>query len=158
LEEYDIVSLSATQSTGLETWLRQNGYRIPRGASAALKPYINQGMKFFVAKVNLKEQKRIGFSYLRSLQFGFESEKFMLPMRLSMLNAPPDKPQDLIVYVLTKGGRVESANYRTVKLPANVNLPPFVKPAFKDFYKAMFDNSSSLEDYRAVFTEYFWNM
>jgi len=45
LGEYDIVSLSATQSDGLETWLRQNGYTIPRGASAALQPYINQGMK-----------------------------------------------------------------------------------------------------------------
>ncbi len=51
--EYDIVILSAKQSDGLETWLRENGYRIPKGASAALQPYIRQQMKFFVAKVNL---------------------------------------------------------------------------------------------------------
>jgi len=158
LEEYDIVSLSATQSDGLETWLRENGYKIPKGASAALKPYINQGMKFFVAKVNLKEQSRLGYSTLRPLQFAFESEKFMLPMRLGMLNAPPNKPQDLIVYVLTKTGRVESSNYRTVKLAANENLPPFVKPKFKEFYKALYDTSTAREDYRAVFTEYFWDM
>jgi hypothetical protein len=88
LEEYDIVSLSATQSDGLETWLNENGYKIPQGASAALKPYINQGMKFFVAKVNLKEQLKTGYTTLRPLQFAFESEKFMLPMRLGMLNAP----------------------------------------------------------------------
>lgn len=158
LEEYDIVSLSATQSDGLEIWLRENGYKIPQGASAALKPYINQGMKFFVAKVNLKEQNRLGYSTLRPLQFAFESEKFMLPMRLGMLNAPPNKPQDLIVYVLTKNGRVESSNYRTVKLAANENLPPFVKPKFKEFYKALYDTSTAREDYRAVFTEYFWDM
>src|SRR5208283_1923296 len=97
-------------------------------------------------------------SYLRPLQFSFESDKFMLPMRLGMLNAPPDKPQDLIVYLLTPGGRVESSNYRTVKLPANVNLPVFIKPAFRDFYKALFDNSSKLEDFRVVFTEYVWDM
>ena len=30
--EYDILILSATQSAGLETWLRENGYRIPPGA------------------------------------------------------------------------------------------------------------------------------
>src|SRR5689334_10435893 len=30
--EYDILILSAKQSTGLETWLRENGYRIPDGA------------------------------------------------------------------------------------------------------------------------------
>lgn len=158
LEEYDIVSLSATQSDGLETWLRENGYKIPKGASAALKPYINQGMKFFVAKVNLKEQSRLGYSTLRPLQFAVESEKFMLPMRLGMLNAPPNKPQDLIVYVLTKNGRVESSNYRTAKLAANENIPPFVKPKFKEFYKALYDSSTVREDYRVVFTEYFWDM
>jgi hypothetical protein len=158
LEEYDIVSLSATQSDGLETWLTENGYKIPKGASAALKPYIQQGMKFFVAKVNLKEQLKTGYTTLRPLQFAFESDKFMLPMRLGMLNAAPDKPQDLIVYVLTKNGRVESSNYRTVKLPANVNLPHFIKPKFQDFYKALFDDQARKENHRVVFTEYFWDM
>jgi hypothetical protein len=115
-------------------------------------------MKFFVAKVNLKEQAKTGYSYLRPLQFAFESEKFMLPMRLGMLNAPPDKPQDLIIYVLTKNGRVESSNYRTMKLPANVNLPAFIKPKFKDFYAAMFDAAAKKEQHKVVFTEYFWDM
>jgi hypothetical protein len=158
LEEYDIVSLSAKQSDGLEIWLRENGYRVPQGASAALKPYINQGMKFFVAKVNLKEHAKLGYSTLRPLQFAFESEKFVLPMRLGMLNAPPNKPQDLIVYLLTKNGRVESSNYRTVKLAANENLPAFVKPEFTKFYKALFDSSAKREQHRVVFTEYFWDM
>ena len=58
--EYDIVMLSAKESDGLETWLARNGYRIPRGASAALKPYVRQQMKFFVAKVNLREQAKTG--------------------------------------------------------------------------------------------------
>ena len=69
--EYDIVILSAKQSDGLETWLHENGYRIPAGASRALKPYLRQDMKFFVAKVNLKEHARTGLSYLRPLQFAF---------------------------------------------------------------------------------------
>lgn len=158
LEEYDIVSLSATQSDGLETWLTENGYRIPKGASAALKPYINQGMKFFVAKVNLQNQAQTGYTMLRPLQFAFESEKFMLPMRLGMLNAPPDKPQDLIVYVLTRQGRVESSSYRTARLPTGVNLPFFAKPLFKQVYQDMFSEQARREDYRVVWTEYFWNM
>ena len=158
LEEYDIVSLSATQSDGLEIWLAENGYKLPKGASAALRPYINQGMKFFVAKVNLKEQLKTGYTTLRPLQFAFETDKFMLPMRLGMLNAAPDKPQDLIIYLLTKNGRVESSNYRTVKLPANVNLPHFIKPKFKEFYKALFDHEATKEEHRVVFTEYFWDM
>ena len=49
--------LSAKQSDGLETWLQENGYKIPLGAHRALEPYIRQNMKFFVAKVNLKEHQ-----------------------------------------------------------------------------------------------------
>jgi len=154
--EYDIVILSAKESDGLETWLRENGYRIPPGASAALQPYIRQGLKFFVAKVNLKEQAKTGYTYLRPLQFAFDSEKFMLPIRLGMINARG--PQDLIVFMLTKGGRVETTNYRTVKLPANVDVPTYVKGQFPRFYKALFDEQAKKEAYRVAFTEYFWDM
>jgi len=65
--EYDILVLSAEESDGLETWLRQNGYRLPEGASQVLKPYIRQGMKFFVARVNLAEFDRLGYQTLRPL-------------------------------------------------------------------------------------------
>ena len=58
--EYDIVILSANSRTVWRPGSWSNGYRIPAGASRALKPYIRQQMKFFVAKVNLKEQARTG--------------------------------------------------------------------------------------------------
>jgi len=154
--EYDIVMLSAKESDGLETWLIRNGYRIPKGASAALKPYVRQQMKFFVAKVNLREQAKTGVAHLRPLQFAFESEKFMLPVRLGMLNARG--PQDLVIYLLTANGRVETTNYRTVKLPANVELPTYVRADFARTYKALFDAQAIREDNRAIFTEYFWDM
>ncbi len=154
--EYDILILGATQSDGLETWLTQNGYRIPKNASRALKPYIRQKMKFFVAKVNLKEQARTGLNFLRPLQFAFESEKFMLPLRLGMVNGTG--AQDLIAYVLTRNGRVESTNYRSLKLPANMDVPVYVRDEFATFYKAMFEHQARAEDYKVVFTEYFWDM
>lgn len=53
--EYDIVILSAKESAGLETWLKENGYPIPNGASGVLQSYLRQGLKFFVAKMNLTE-------------------------------------------------------------------------------------------------------
>ncbi len=154
--EYDIVILSAKQSDGLETWLQENGYKIPLGAHRALEPYIRQDMKFFVAKVNLKEHQASGLSYLRPIQFAFESPKFMLPIRLGMINA--QGPQDLIVYALTEDGRVETTNYRTEKLPTGENLPEYIQPKFQDFYKAMFDKQVDDNAMRAVFTEYVWNM
>jgi hypothetical protein len=72
--EYDIVILSAKQSDGLETWLRESGYKVPARSAAALKPYIKQDMKFFVARVNLKNQRASGFQYLRPLAMAFESK------------------------------------------------------------------------------------
>jgi hypothetical protein len=154
--EYDIVILSGTQSDGLETWLRENGYRIPKGAANVLRPYIRQQMKFFVAKVNLEEQAQTGVSYLRPLQFAFEYDRFMLPVRLGMLNARG--PQDLVLYVLTANGRVETTNYRTIKVPSNMDVPVFVRGEFAKTYKALFQAQAAREDYRAIFTEYFWDM
>ena len=49
--EYKIMILSATQATGLERWLQDNRYKIPDGAAALLRPYVESGAKFFVAKV-----------------------------------------------------------------------------------------------------------
>jgi hypothetical protein len=154
--EYDIVLLSATQSQGLEIWLRESGYRIPPHASAALAPYIRQQMKFFVARVNIKEQRKTDYQELRPIQIAFESPKFMLPIRLGMANA--DGPQDLIVYAMTRNGRVESSNYQTVKISSDVEVPEFVQKEFGDFYKALFARSWREHGQRAIATEYVWNM
>ena len=56
--EYDILILSAQQSGGLETWLKENGYRIPAGASSVLGSYIRQNMQFFVAQGEPAASKR----------------------------------------------------------------------------------------------------
>jgi hypothetical protein len=154
--EYDILILSAQQSNGLETWLRENGYRIPAGASSVLNSYIKQNMKFFVAKVNLKEQAKLGYSTLRPIQVAYESPKFMLPIRLGMVNA--DGPQELFVYALTRKGRVEATNYRTVKLPSDMDIPVYVKGRFRDFYQAMFSHQVAKENMSTIFTEYAWDM
>jgi hypothetical protein len=154
--EYDIVILSAKQGEGLQTWLGENGYRLPKGAPEVLGSYIKQKMHFFVARVNLKEQSKLGFNYLRPIQVAYDSPKFMLPLRLGTLNA--DGYQELFIYALTPKGRVEPTNYRTVKLPTGMDLPVYIKARFKDFYRDMFDQQVKRADMRAVFTEYAWDM
>jgi len=154
--EYDILILSAKESGGLELWLKENGYRIPSGATAVLGSYLKQDMRFFVAKVNLKEQAKLGFTYLRPLQVKYASPKFMLPIRLGTVNA--NGPQELFVFALTAKGRVETTNYRTVRLPTGMDLPGYVKQEFGPFYKAMFAEQVKREDMRAVFLEYAWDM
>ena len=154
--EYDILVLSAKQSGGLLTFLNGEGYKLPDGAKKTLKSYIKQDMKFFVAKVNLEAFEKTGFTYLRPLQVAYEHEKFMLPIRLGTLNA--NGPQDIILFTLTKNGRVEPSNYRTVKIPSNEDVPLFIEERFGDFYKSMFDVASKKEGLKAVFLEYAWDM
>jgi hypothetical protein len=153
---YDISILKAEESDGLVDWLDENGYRIPPGTGDVLHSYIRQHMRFFVAKVNLDRQAASGQAFLRPLQVTYSSPKFMLPIRLGTVNAPG--PQDLIVYALTRRGRVETSNYRTVKLPTGNEVPLFVKADFGRFYKATFDRAVEREDGRAVFLEYAWDM
>ena len=154
--EYDILILSAKESNGLESWLTENGYRIPNGASAVLNSYLKQGMKFFVAKVNLGEQTKLGLTHLRPLQIAFESRKFMLPIRLGTVNA--DGAQELFIYFLTKQGRVETTNYRTVRLPEAQEIPLYVKDKFGDFYRDLFTQQVKRENERGLFMEYAWDM
>lgn len=154
--EYDILILSARESNGLETWLKRNGYRIPKGANQLLRPYIRQNMKFFVAKVNLEKFEEAGYQFLRPLQMAYESPRFMLPIRLGMVNATSE--QDLIVYVLSPKGQAEITNYRTVNVPTDAEIPVFVKNEFSDFYKAMFQTTYTREGKKIAFREYAWDM
>ena len=154
--EYDIVILSAKESGGLETWLIQNDYKIPQGAKELLRPYIKQNLKFFVAKVNLEEFDTNGFEKLRPISIAYESPKFMLPIRLGMMNAQGD--QDLLIYLLSPQGQIQLTNYRTVKVPSNTEVPVFVQTEFKDFYQSMFQKSYERENKQVAFLEYAWDM
>ena len=152
--EYDILILSAEESTGLITWLNQNGYRIPDGAEEVVGSYLKRGMKFFVAKVSL--ERHDGSSMLRPIQVAYEDEDFMLPIRLGTVNAAGK--QELFVFAMTREGRVETKNYKTVKLPSDMDVPIYIKDEFGDFYKDMFAHQVEKENGKAVFMEYAWDM
>jgi hypothetical protein len=154
--EYDILVLSAEQSDGLETWLTTNGYKIPKGAGPVLGSYIKQNVKFFVAKVNIARHEASGFTFLRPLRVEFRSPKFMLPIRLGTVNA--NGPQELFIYTLTRKGRVETTNYRTVKLPSDMDVPLYVRDEFPRFYRDLFARAVERENMRVLFTEYAWDM
>lgn len=154
--EYDIVILSARDSGGLLTWLNENGYKVPQAADAVVGSYLKQNMHFFLAKVNLARREAMGRSFLRPIQVSYESPKFMLPIRLGTINA--SGPQEMIVLALSQKGRIETTNYRTERLPSGSEVPLYVKTAFADFYRAMFDRQVAATDSRVVFLEYAWDM
>ena len=150
---YDIQMLSAQQSDGLAEFLRGEGYKLPDGAEAALSGYINMGMKFFVARVNLTRHSAKAEQELEPLQLTFRSKDFMLPIQLGKLNG--NGPQDLIVLALTRKGRTVLTNYMTKEIPSEVSVPIFVAQVFPQFYRAMFDRAAGKN---GAFLEYAWDM
>jgi MYXO-CTERM domain-containing protein len=153
--EYQIVILSAKESTGLDTWLRQENYNIPEGAQALLEPYVQGGSKFFVAKVDSEkvEFDAQGRAMLSPLRFHYDSEDFSLPLRLGLINA--QGPQDLLVHILARGVRYEVANYDNVAIPTNIEVEDEVRERFGQFYAALFDHTLA-NNPQAVVTEYAW--
>jgi hypothetical protein len=152
--EYKILILSATDSAGLETWLHQNHYRIPPGAEPLLRPYVESGSKFFVAKVDPKKVvMQDGHAALSPLRFHYDSDEFALPIRLGMANS--SGKQDLIVNILSPDKRYEVANYKNVFIPTNFDVKNEVKTRFAEFYAALFDKTIEANP-GAVVTEYAW--
>jgi hypothetical protein len=154
--EYDIVVLSAKDALGLERWLKDNDYKIPEGAEPLFRPYIQQGMKFFVARVDVKKvqfDEKTKMAALSPLRFHYDSEKFELPVRLGLINAKTQ--QDLIVHILARNQRYEVANYPNVTIPTNIDLVPSAKSEFPFFYVSLFDRTLK-NNPKAVVTEYAW--
>ena len=155
--EYQILILSAKDSSGLDAWLRVSGYKIPPGAAGALAPYVREQMKFFVAKIDIKKVQRDahGLVVLSPLRFSFDSPELRLPVRLGLLNA--EQKQDLLVYVLSPESRYEVANYSNAFIPTNVEVSDAVKADFGAFYAELFDETVRRANHRAVVTEYAWD-
>jgi hypothetical protein len=152
--EYDIKVLAAADSDGLIDWLNANGYRIPPQAGPVIGSYLRQHMHFFVAKVNLERMADNPTGFLRPIRVDYDTPKFMLPIRLGTVNAAG--PQDMIVLALTHGGRVETTNYRTIRMPTGMNVPEYVEDKFGAFYDAVFARQAQAAGEAAVFEEYAW--
>jgi hypothetical protein len=153
--EYEIVVLSADDSSGLERWLHDSHYSIPAGAEPYLRPYVQAGSKFFVAKIDVaKVTFEGGHAMLSPLRFHYDSDTFTLPIRLGLVNS--GGTQDLVVNVLARHQRYEAANYPNVTIPTNLDVAETARDRFGAFYAALFDRTLE-KNPRAVVTEYAWD-
>ena len=91
----------------------------PQGAAAALRPHVQAGTKFFVARVDSSRVRfHQGRAQLSPLRVHYDSPTFSLPVRLGLINS--NGTQDLIVHILARGQRYEVANAPNVPIPTNV--------------------------------------
>ncbi len=170
--EYQILILSAKDSTGLDAWLHDQHYNIPANAEPLLRPYVESGMKFFVAKVDPKKVKFVDVpappsggaspgaspglvrrAALSPLRFHYDADDFALPIRLGLANS--SGTQDLIVSIFAPHQRYDVANYKNTTIPTNIDVVDRVKGKFGAFYAALFDRTVA-QNPGSVITEYAW--
>jgi hypothetical protein len=113
--EYDLVLLSAEQSSGLLTWLSDAGYALPTESADLLQDYIDSGSYFLAAKVDPADLPD-GQTWLRPLQIAYTADGLSLPIRLGALNSPG--VQDLLIYVINdeEEGAAGISNYTEFEL------------------------------------------
>jgi len=152
--EYRVAILGAEDSLGLDAWLRDHGYRMPPDAEPALRPYVQAGSKFLVAKVDVsKVVMRDGRAALPPLRFEYDEESLRLPVRIGGVNAA--ETQDLVVHVLARD-RYEAANYPNLTIPTNVEVEEAARARFGEFYAALLD-ATLAKNAGAFVTEYAWD-
>jgi hypothetical protein len=151
--EYDVVVLSAEDSRDVEAWLRREGYTIPQGGEAYLRPYVERGSTFLVAKVDTARVKfENGRAVLSPLRFHYDAPELGLPVRIGLANSPGE--QELVVDILADK-RYEAADYPSVTIPTNLDVAETTRDEFSWFYTALFDRTLEKTP-KAIVTEYAW--
>ena len=156
---YEIVVLSAEESSGLLTWLEANGYNgLDDSAEALLDEYISGGQYFFAAKVFLDAVPEDA-AYLEPLQVSYSAEAFSLPIRLGTLNAPPEAAQDLYIYALTDSadGSVGISNYPKATIEDECMWREGDWPSFGSFWTTQVNNAREEAGGAVWIQEYTWN-
>lgn len=137
--DYQIAILSATESSGLFSWLDTNGYNLAEATVPVLEDYIDEGMFFMTARVAEGATLADG-SPLPPLQVGYDAEVFSIPIRLAAQNSPGE--QDMLIYAITEqgdlGGRVGVSNYSELTIPDKCIWGDPATDDFLEFYESQF--------------------
>lgn len=150
---FDLELLGAEDSRALESWLRAHALPVPSGAGDALRPYLETGTRFLVARVHADRLRfEADRAVLPPLRLHYQSATLSLPLQLGLLSAAG--PGDLVVVVLARQ-RFEAANYANVFVPTNVDATGTTHEGFGAFYDALLTRTFA-EHPRSVVTEYSW--
>lgn len=154
--EYDIVVLSAEESSGLLGWLDANGYALPEGGEPMVQSYIDSGSYFLAAKVRL-DALPPGRAWLSPLQIAYDAATLSLPIRIGTIASTGE--QDMIVTVLAdaNAGEAAIANYPEVPVEDECMWRSDEHPTFGDYYASQLDAVTEQAG-AGWFVEYSWDL
>ncbi|MHC4444245.1 MAG: DUF2330 domain-containing protein [Planctomycetota bacterium] len=132
-------ALTSTGGTALLTWLNNNGFALPTGATEILNGYILLDMHFLAVTVNKPsaiQQDANGGIEIPPIQFTCQTTQRFYPIAISQISAASQT--EIIIYILANH-RAAAANVQNGVIDPNAVI-----------YDA---NSSSLTNYEALFTQ-----
>jgi uncharacterized protein (TIGR03382 family) len=152
--EYDVAILSASESSALGEWLRDNGYAVPAQTAPLLDAYIEAGAYFLAARVAPEAGITPG-TMLSPLQMRYANPTFSLPIRIGTASSKGE--QDLILYTLTEpeDGATGVANYPQIE-PVDECMWDEDGRGFSDFYADTFADAYAAAGDGAWAREYAW--
>ncbi len=113
---YEVAVLDAGSAAALKSWMDENGYRYPSGMDGVCEEYVEQGWCFVAVKTKVGQKNGVdprpgmrsadsklapGSTFdgaVQAMGFRFETDEFVLPMRLSTFN---EGDLSNVVYVLS---------------------------------------------------------
>lgn len=132
--EYDVVLLTAEESSDLLRWLNLNGYVVDQVAEEMLQEYIDGGSAFLAAKINLERVSLDEELRLSPLRLRYTAEAVSLPLRLGTLNSTG--VQELVLHVISDifDGAWGISNYTEVQVDDECMSRELGDGAFGPFY------------------------
>lgn len=97
LGDFDVARLTATDPAALSGWLEENGFDLPEGLDADLRPYVDRGWEYVAVRLAPRAGGAVLRGALDPLHITFASDELVYPMRLSRRAATP---QSLGLFVL----------------------------------------------------------
>jgi hypothetical protein len=154
--EYNITVLGEGESP--IDWLKSKGFTPPAGADAAVASHLAAKGRFAMAEVDTKRIELMGGdrAQLSPIRFYTEQPYDTVPVRMGIVNAPPNTRQELLVYTIDPEQRYEAKNYSNMFPPTNVEIDFAAKERMGEFYNALHDIIQ--QKYPKTFlVEFAWN-
>ena len=152
--EYEVLSPSSMDDlTGASTML---GREISPAASPLVQEQIDAGSSFISVKVDLREAG-IGALWLPPIQFSYESDNMVLPIKLGTASSTGE--QDVILHVITTAGKgqVSISSYPEMSTDAECMWDQEGLQSFSGFWDQKVEEAFLTSGGEAAFmTEYVW--
>ncbi len=110
--QYELTTLTATESQALSTWLTDNGYQVPASFDPVLATYVAKGWAFVA--IRIAEQTEGDYLSLSPLALTFPAEEPVYPLIISSVSAR--NTGNLLQLFVIASARLDTASYPCAEL------------------------------------------